>query len=150
MREAVALVERAELRIANVSEPVVVGFRANGCASVYFGPDPAYHFNSARELRRAYVASELWKAEDGRLVVLRRERTGAQVELRSRTLSEMEQQAALQRIGAQLRSLCVALSKDDRYTLVAGVPSEQAVARAREWLATLPGELAVAERPHAE
>lgn len=148
MREAAALVERVALRGERAEEPVVVGFRANGCASVYFGAEPAYHFNAANELRRAYVGGELWKAQDRRLVAMRRERTGTEVELRSRTLSAAEQLAALGQAQRQLQSLLDDL-RNDRATLVASVPGEQARRRALDWLAALPPELVVARRPHA-
>jgi hypothetical protein len=81
LREATALVERAELKIADYDEPIVVGFRRDGSASVFFGPDPVYQFNSAGELRRAYVSGLLYKAERGSLCALRRERNETEVAL---------------------------------------------------------------------
>ena len=81
LREATALVERIELRItAPISaahdrdDHVVVGFRANGAASFFFGDDPVYQFNSAGQLRRAYCGGLLFKATHGRLVSLQRVR----------------------------------------------------------------------------
>ena len=79
LREATALVERIELRIAGPmsvkhdrDDHVVVGFRANGSASFFFGEDPVYQFNSAGQLRRAYCGGLLIKAAHGRLVSLQR------------------------------------------------------------------------------
>ena len=41
LREATALVERAEIRIPGESEPIVVGFRRDGSASFFFvAPTP--------------------------------------------------------------------------------------------------------------
>ena len=41
-REATALVERVELSgIVGQAEPVVIGFRRNGCGSIYFGVELA-------------------------------------------------------------------------------------------------------------
>src|SRR3954447_14030342 len=74
LREATALVERVELKVAGFEEPIVVGFRRNGSASFYFGAESVYQFNTARELRRAYIDGVLYKAEQGRLVSLTRER----------------------------------------------------------------------------
>ena len=62
LREATALVERAELRISGWSEPVVVGFRRGGGASLFFGGKEVYQFNAGGELRRAFVAGRLIKA----------------------------------------------------------------------------------------
>src|SRR5690606_4241518 len=81
LKEATALVERVELAIDGMPEHVVVGFRADGCASFYFGPEPVWHFNTSQELRRAYVGGLLYKAEQGRLVSLQRNRTSGQVQL---------------------------------------------------------------------
>ena len=67
LREATALVERIELvphrdRQFDASEPIVVGFRADGALSIFFGDDPVYQFNAAGELRRAYCDGLLFKA----------------------------------------------------------------------------------------
>ncbi|MEK6236256.1 MAG: hypothetical protein N2C14_16240, partial [Planctomycetales bacterium] len=51
--EATALTERFEAVVEGEKEPVVIGFRPNGCGSVFFGPSPVYHFNSQNLLRRA-------------------------------------------------------------------------------------------------
>jgi len=75
LAEARALVDRAEYQIPGEAHPVVAGFRENGALSLYLGEDPALHWNSQGELRRAYVGGLLFKAENGQLVTLRRERT---------------------------------------------------------------------------
>src|SRR5687768_8047260 len=90
LREATALVERAELQVAGLGEPIVVGFRRDGAASFFFGADPVYQFNAAGELRRAYVGGLLYKAEQGELVALRRERTPAETALVRHDLSAAE------------------------------------------------------------
>lgn len=151
MREATALVERVELRTASEPESVIVGFRRNGCASVFFGADPAYHFNASNELRRAYVAGELWKALERRLIAMRRERTGAQVELRSRPLDVSEQQTALAQLVLRLQLLRDDLANAGRSSIIACFPSDAPVLdRVQAWLAALPAPIAVAQRPHAD
>src|SRR5262245_23531542 len=95
LREATALVERVELQVPNAPEHVVVGFRRNGAASVFFGADPVYQFNEAGELRRAYVGGELYKAERGGLVALCRERGEREVALVRRELANDEMRAVL-------------------------------------------------------
>src|SRR4051812_2746857 len=81
LAEATALVERVELELPGWPEHVIVGFRPSGCGSVYLGPDEAYQFNTAGELRRAYKEGALYKAEHGRLVRLTRHRASEEVQL---------------------------------------------------------------------
>src|SRR5687767_11977524 len=81
LREATALVERAELKLPGFVDPVVIGFRRDGSASFFFGADPVYQFNSAGELRRAYIGGLLYKAEQGRLIGLSRERSQTETAL---------------------------------------------------------------------
>src|SRR3954447_20411722 len=90
LREATALVERIELTVGGFDLPVVCGFRRDGAASFYFGADPVYQFNAVGQLRRAFVAGRLIKAERGRLVALSRERTENEVALVRHELSAAE------------------------------------------------------------
>lgn len=151
LREATALVERAEVRTASEPETVVIGFRRDGCASVYFGAEPAYHFNTRHELRRAFVEGQLWKAQAGRLVALSRERTEDQVQLTPQPLTDAQQQLALDALGTRLRQLATELSRTDTYSLVGQVPDEvDVLARVRGWLAGLRDTIIVAPRPNAE
>src|SRR6188472_3162282 len=101
LREATALVERIELlpqsagaaQSLNLAEgePVVVGFRADGALSAFFGADPVYQFNAEGELRRAYVSGLLFKAAQGRLISLNRVRTASEVQLVLHALSSGEE-----------------------------------------------------------
>jgi hypothetical protein len=90
LAEARALVDRAEYQVPGEEQPVVAGFRANGAMSLYFGEDPALHWNSQGELRRAYTGGLLYKAEHGQLVSLRRERTEHETALVRHELVEEE------------------------------------------------------------
>src|SRR5690348_4164205 len=94
LREATALIERVELHVTGFEEPIVVGFRRDGCASFFFGAVAVYQFNSAGELRRGYIEGLLYKAVGGRLIGLQRERTEAAVELQRLEL-DADQIAAL-------------------------------------------------------
>ena len=42
LQEATALVERVELEIENLEDPVVVGFRRDSGPAFFFGADPVY------------------------------------------------------------------------------------------------------------
>ena len=138
LTEATALVERAELRIASEAEPIVVGFRRDGAASIYFGANWAYHFNAAGELRRAYDNGNLLKAEHGRLVSLTRRREADEVALLRQDLATDEQQAILAELARRLEALRKALVDGD-YQLVGQVPESADVpARVRRWLEGLP------------
>lgn len=90
MAEAVALVRRIELQMSGRNETIVVGFRANGWLSVYFGPDPMYQFDEQGRLRRAFVGGLLYRTQGTTLAQLRRERTDAETTLLRRDLTDTE------------------------------------------------------------
>ena len=147
LREATALVERAELQIPGESEPVTVGFRKGGSLSIFFGGDPVYQFNTAGELRRAFADGLLYKAERGRLVALRRERTPSEVTLVRSELSDDEMNEFLAVGHRQLARLGEALQAN-QFELLGQVPADgQVPARVRDWLAALPRKLVVARSP---
>lgn len=138
LAEATALIERAELRLAAETEPIVAGFRRDGSASVYFGADPAYHFNATGELRRAYSSGKLFKAERGKLVSLLRLRRPDKVILSRQELNNDEQQAFLAELARRFGLLRMALV-GGKYQLVGQVPEAADVAgRIVRWLEGLP------------
>ena len=147
LAEATALVERAELRVAGFDEPIVVGFRSNGAASIFFGQNAAYHFNTAGELRRAYLGETLYKAERGRLASLVRRRTTTEVELVRHDLDEAETADFLNTLRRRLSDLCSALGSG-QFEVLRKVPDYTAPApRIAAWLATLPGSIVIARSP---
>ncbi|MGH7137351.1 MAG: hypothetical protein ACREHD_16530 [Pirellulales bacterium] len=149
LAEATALVERAELQCESAAEPVVVGFRRDGSASVFFGADSAYHFNAANELRRAYSSSLLYKAERRRLVSLKRERVPGEVRFVRHELSDDEAHAFLEELARRLSSLHLALARGDS-RVVRHVPESARVSdRVLLWLNHLSLPPPVAARPHA-
>lgn len=123
MAEATALVERAELSLPGSPENVVVGFRRDGSWSVFFGADPVYQFNSAGELRRAYVGGLLFKADRGRLVSLRRQRADGEVQLLQHRLSDGEMGEFLRQATERLTALADSL-RDSAYNLVAVISAD--------------------------
>ena len=145
LREATALVERIELRLAEQPESIVAGFRRDGAASFFFGQSPVYQFNSRCELRRAYVGGLLYKVDSGKLVEMRRERTATAVELRSRPLSPEETSKFLLDVEDCLKRLRDALIA--RIAEVVGqVPSDKDVAtRVAAWLRELPAGIVLAK-----
>jgi hypothetical protein len=147
LREARALVVRAEMEVDGFDEPVVVGFRRTGAASFYFGQDVVYQFNTASELRRAYLDGEMYKSEKCRLVRLHPRRTDESLELVSHELTPAETTEFLSAAAARIRALQSALCQN-RYRLIAQVPQDQDVPKQiRQRLASLPAQIALAETP---
>ena len=149
LREATALVERVEFMLNAYPEPVVIGFRRDGSASIFIGADPVFQFNSKHQLRRAFVAGKLIKAERGRLVSLDRHRTADQVQLVRSELDDAATQRLLEDLTSHLQVLGGAL-RQDSFVIRGQVPeSVDVMGRVRDWLTRLPTPLAVAARPHA-
>jgi hypothetical protein len=121
LREATALVQRAELIVEGFPEPVVMGFRAQGAASIFLGGEPVYQFNAAGRLRRAYDRGRLVKAERGRLVSLTRHRTSTEVRLLRHELSGEDAMAFLEEARERLARLGAALA-NGKYRCVGQVP----------------------------
>ena len=149
LREATALVERAELRLAGQPEPITVGFRRDGSLSVYFGADPVYQFNTANELRRAYASGLLYKAEAGRLVSLRRERSAAETALVRHELTPEETAAFLAQVQQHLRLVFACLTAGDHLLLRHFPSTANLLPRIIDWLRNLPTAISIARAPHA-
>jgi len=147
LAEATALVERVELRVASFSAPVVVGFRRGGEASFYFGADPAYHFNSAGRLRRAFASGLLYKAERGRLVSLDRRRATGEVQLVRHELTKEEIRKFLASLAASLLSLNDAIAHGRCERLRQQPERADVVGRVRAWLADHGERIEIADSP---
>ncbi len=137
LREATALVRRIELRVPNEAESIVFGFRRDGAASIFFGADPVYQFNAARELRRAYVAGKLLKANRGTLAELTRVRTPTEVQLVRHDLDAAQTATFLQTMLARLTQLSAALGTDDVEIVGQVPPDGELLLTCREELAQL-------------
>ena len=150
LREATALIERVELTTTDPTEsdPTVVGFRRGGAASFFFGPDPVVQFNTARELRRAYVEGKLYKSESGRLLAMTRRRTETETQLVRHELSNAEASLIVETLQQRLVNLRDALSSGKFQIVGQEPPTADVVGRVRAWLADLPDVLAVASSPH--
>lgn len=111
MREATALVERAEFNVAGRDEPVVAGFWRDGRFSIYFGGDPVYQFASEGGLRKAFVAGKIYRSSRAGLAELTRRRAAEMTsELVRRDLSNDETERFLTSMHEELRALDAALS----------------------------------------
>jgi hypothetical protein len=113
---------------------VVIGFRLDSSASVYFDSDPVYQFNTTGELRRAFVDGLMIKAVDGRLASPTRHRTADEAQLVRHDLSATETQTLLSAMQQRLDALRDAL-RQQHYRLVGQVPTEiDVVGRCKSWL----------------
>jgi hypothetical protein len=147
--EATALVERVELLLAGLPEPVVAGFRPDGSASLFFTDDPVYQFNSRGHLRRAFVGGRLYKADAGRLVEMTRNRPAGQVQLTSRRLPAEASAEFIAALRARLNDLASQL-ESGQAQILAEVPPQGGVAvRLGQWLGALRGQIEIATTPHA-
>jgi hypothetical protein len=145
LREATALIERAEITVPGFDEPIVVGFRRDGSLSVFFGPDPVYQFNAAGGLRRAFTSGVLYKAERGCLVSLRRERGDAEVALVRTELNAEETADFLKAAHTRLTDLAAALDRRS-FSITGQVPTDaNVVSRVQEWLTALPPNIPIAQ-----
>jgi hypothetical protein len=149
LAEATALVERMELRVPHEAELVVLGLRRDGCLSIYFGADPALHFNAARELRRAFSSGELFKAERSQLVGMHRHRTTEEVQLVRHERAAAAQGELLATWQTRVEQLYAALDRGEAQ-LVRCVPADlPAIERACAWLRLIPSPWRVAAVPNA-
>ena len=112
MAEAVALSPRIALHLSAEFPEVIAGFRKGGRWSLYFGEDPAYHFEASGALRRAYVQGKLYRAEGETLAELVRVRAETQTQLVRTDLSLTECARFLEQMRAAVQTLWHALETD--------------------------------------
>ena len=121
MREATALVRRVELQVPGQADTVIAGFRANRNLSIYFGPDPAYHFDAAGGLRRAFVDGHLFRTQGATIAKLMRVRTESETQLRRIDLTSDELSEFRRALFECLRRLTGVLQQNE-FTIVQQVP----------------------------
>lgn len=139
LRDARNLTPRAQIRIreGDRESPIFFGFRGDAL-SLYFDSDPVYQFNSAGELRRAFVDDLVIKAVEGRLVGMHRNRSATAVELRSAPLASDAEQTLLGNLAERLAALARELQAG-RFELQGQVPvGADGVSKLRDWLASYP------------
>jgi hypothetical protein len=147
LREATALVARAELQVENFAEPVVAGFRRDGAASFFFGQQRVYQFNATGELRRGFLNDQLYKAECGRLVRLARQRTQHTVELLRHELNDAETAYFLTTALEYLQRLRRSLEMGTFHAVGQVPPEEDVVGRISDWLARRSEAIQLADSP---
>ena len=149
LRQATALVERAEFEVPGYDAPIVIGFRRDGAGSIFIGAEPVFQFNAKDELRRAYWRGLLVKAEQGELIGLRRKRAADEVQLIRHTLSAAETAEVLASLREHRAAIENALRLGD-FQLRGQVPeSVNVLERIRAWLAGLPQPPLIARQANA-
>ena len=146
LAEATALVERIELSMAGVNEPVVAGFRRDGSFSIFFGAARVYQFNRLGKLRRAYVDGLLYKAERGRLFSLRRERTAGQLTLWRAELAPDAATSFIEAAAAALGGLRMAIAAGTAKIVGQHPADAQVLPRVERWLGQF-GAIEIADSP---
>lgn len=145
IRDATALVQRIELRIA--ADTITIGFRDNGAASLFHNDEPAYHFNSENQLRRAYD-NGLIKSVDGRLIKMVREHSEESVQLKSKPLTDQEQEEFLDRLATSCDSIQAAI-KNGECTATRQFPEDADVlSTVTRWLRELKHPVEIATQPN--
>ncbi len=81
LAEAVALIRRVEIKPNPESDNLVIGFRAVGWLSIYFGQDLMYQFDEVGRFRRGYVEGLLYRTQGDAVAQLRRERSTTETAL---------------------------------------------------------------------
>lgn len=127
--EAVALVSRAELRLAGRTEPLLVGRRQNGWWSIYFGQDVMLQFTADGQLRRAFRDGNLYRTQGETLARLTRERTATETILLRHDLTVEELAEFQSWMHAMLNELHMALAANavelHRLTLDESTPIDE-------------------------
>ncbi len=146
--EATALTERAELLVQGIADPVVVGFRRNGAASIFFGADPVYQFNTEYQLRRGFLAGRLLTAQQGQLASLTRQRSAGEVQLLRHDFTPQETEEFLCEATEQLKDLHSQLATG-AYEVIGQVPADgDVIPRTIAFLAKLGASMSIAAAPN--
>jgi hypothetical protein len=147
--EATALVERVELLLAGVPQPIVAGFRLEGSASLFFGDDPVYQFNARGDLRRAFVDGRLYKADGGRIVEMTRQRQADRIQLLGHELPAAAAKEFVAALHSRLSDLAGKLLSGQVQVVAQVPPDGEVVARLGRWLAAHGERIEIASSPHA-
>lgn len=149
LREATALVKRAEFEVPGLEGSVVIGFRKDGSGSIYIGADLVYQLNSVLQFRRGYLNGDLVKADQGRLVSLRRHRKEDAVSLVRHEFDQEQSTDYLNTLRGHIDQLQHAFQVRT-VEVIGQVPaSEDVVGTIERWLDSIPSEIEIARAPNA-
>ncbi|TWU09640.1 hypothetical protein CA54_48820 [Symmachiella macrocystis] len=90
MKEATALRRRCELSLPDDDNTVIAGFHEDGRFSLFFGADPAFHFDDVGRLRRGFCCGDLYRTQGKTLARLTRHREAGKSHLLRHDLTPEE------------------------------------------------------------
>lgn len=111
--ELKSAVGRWELAVPGCDVATVAGIRSGNRLSIYFGPDPCYHFDAKHRLKRAYAAGDLYRTQGTTLARLTRTRTAAETTLERHDLTSDELAAFLREMRHRLSELLAWIREND-------------------------------------
>jgi hypothetical protein len=147
LRDGKQMLLRGECPVDGVV--VVVGFRSQGQASFYFGPDPVFQFNENGELRRVFFKGKRFAAIQGKLCELTRQQQSDRVRFVPQEILadvESEMMGFLDRGLAQVQ---VAIESPDTEWRISGGNAAGFRRQLSEWLANVPADKVIADAPNA-
>jgi len=112
MKEATALRRRCELSLPADNNTVIAGFRENGRFSLFFGADPAFHFDAVGRLRRGFCRGDLYRTQGETLARLTRHREAGKSLLSRHDLTREELATFLETMDQRLSHLHDCLQGD--------------------------------------
>jgi hypothetical protein len=145
MRDAVALVERVELRGPQVIAKIDAGFREDGRLSLFFGVDPYYQFDPEGRLRRAFADGQIFLTTGSGLKALTRQRITEETVLVRHDLAPTELDQFMRRMLDQIGGLRQAIASGGLHVerqVPAEAPIVQRLCRSLEAIVILKGALA--------
>lgn len=126
MREATAMVARAEIRCDSMPELITMGFFSDDRFSIYFAQDRFYQFDADAKLRRAYCDGFLFRSQSWTLARLHRTRDGGKTVLQRTDLTP----AALNDFRTTMNGYLQAVGRDlesDHYRLLREISEDSSV-----------------------
>ena len=147
LRDGKQMLLRGECPVDGVV--VVVGFRSQGQASFYFGPDPVFQFNENGELRRVFFKGKRFAAIQGKLCELTRQQQSNRVhfvpqEILADVASEM-----MGFLDHGLTQVQVAIDSLEKEWRISGGNAAEFRRQLSEWLANMPADKVIADAPNA-
>jgi hypothetical protein len=136
LRDATALDPRIMLEVCIMGEAceVFAGFRKPESLAIYFDDDPVYQFNSQGELRRAFVAGSIIKADKGQLVSWERSETVDQTAMMSQRLNPEATQDLTNAMLTRFADLKAAIALGNPKIVGQVPPDGDAFEKLQKWL----------------
>lgn len=106
-----------ELQIPGFNSNLVLGTRRDDRLSIYFGPDPCYHYDAKNRLLRAFTNGFLYRTQGNTLARLTRERTPESTTLLRYDLSTEELNGFMREMTENLTLLLHALTEETQTLL---------------------------------